>query len=769
MPEGTIKWVNHRDGYGFINQDDDEEDVYFKTQWVKGVSINEIREGMRVEYDTRRVPQGLQTKWVRAVAAQERAPNTFKREGYRFLNPYNFVRYLDKPAQEPTVESPAELLMWRCPPPPHDRYVGLTGSITCTVEAKTPLFISDSHAVDEDGNGHKSYRFFQYEDRPALPASSLRGMVRSVFEAVTNSCFAVFDGSRLDIRKAQLPRGLVPARMVEMDENGAKLELLDCSEGYPDEVKRHWRKGELVDLMKAASVSAYEERVLDTREDPPIPLDPTQSKVPDDIKDGDRVAALISLQLVDNKLYEYFPVVKVVPVAHHNELHEYKGVKKVFGYAHITGPNIERKHLERIFFRWDDATPETTEWQDLPEQVREEVDARTVQEYNQHLAEYWERNRNQIQKLDAKGHPWPIDADSLPHPSTFVKKGRKLRKGDLVYYIPCSKAGFALLRPVLISRLPYRFSRADLLSERKHLKKCNLYKELCPACRVFGWVHENASHLDRDKRVAYAGRVRLSHGKPMEGTLDYEDPMPLAILSTPKPTTTPFYLLDPDGSPDAQVDYDTPNVRLRGRKFYRHQGKANPDEYKGSDKSDQNRTVRDVLKPGAQFTFTLEFENLAKVELGALLYALELEDDLVHRLGYAKPLGFGSVKVKISKMQVVDSVSRYTTLRPTNGGWTSIDLQKREEWIAAFKQAMTQVYGENFDDLDNIQDLRALLGEPPYDLPVHYPRSKQEPDPDGKNYEWFEGNEKRKQALLLAPDDTRGFPVWDSKGNEVRE
>jgi CRISPR-associated protein (TIGR03986 family) len=760
MAKGTIK--NLVNTYGFIDQDESEEDVFFLQRWVENVPSSGLHEKLRLEYETQRTEKGLQ-----AVEGTIRVIDS-----HRFLNPYNFVRYLGEPTPEPTADSPEQLLMWRCPPPPHDRYVGLTGRITCTVEAKTPLFISDSHAIEEDDNGHKSYRFFRYEDKPALPASSVRGMVRSVFEAVTNSCFAVFDGGRLDIREGRLPRGLMPARVVEVSNDGAKTELLDCSVGYPNEVKRHWRKGKPIPLMKAASVSAYEERVLDTDEDPPKPFEPTQSKIPDDVKDGDRVAALVSLKLVNNQLYEYFPVVKVVPAERHEELDEHEGVKKVFGYAHITGPNIERKHLERIFFRWDDISPEPSDWKDLPGKVRQEVDTRTVEEYNQHLNDYWQRNRGQVQKLNDEGHPWPIDAKNLPHPSVFVRTERQLREGDLVYQIPHSKVGFALLRPVLISRLPYRFSREELLSRWEHLQHCDWHdwddKKLCPACRVFGWVYkkEEVEEIPQDKITAYAGRVRFAHGKAKTWE-EFKSDIPLAILSNPKPTTTEFYLLDSEGEPDFDVDYDNDKAHLRGRKFYRHHGEASRQEYTRASidepkKDNQNRTVRDALKAGATFTFTLDFENLAPVELGALLYALEQDGDLVHRLGYAKPLGFGSVKVRVDELKTVDWSTRLQSL-DANAGWQEVDRTKVVILKRKFLRAMRDLYGNEFDKV--LDDLRALLSEPPGGLPVHYPRTDSKPDPEGKNYEWFMGNKQRKQALPLAAEDTRGFPHWNKKGD----
>jgi CRISPR-associated protein (TIGR03986 family) len=694
-----------------------------------------------------------------------------------FLNPYNFVRYLEP-------ERPQGHVLGDCPPPPHDRYVGLTGRIMCKIEAKTPLFISDSHAVQGGKKEHRHYRFFKVKDAqgrlvPALPATSLRGMVRSVFEAATNACFAVFDGGRLEFRHGELPEGLVPARVVEIDAQGAKLELLDCSVGLGQvrENRLHKRRsGKDIPLMKAASVSAYENQVLDTETNEPFSL--SRSLVPSDVEDGDRVAALIDLEPVNNGVYQYFRIKKMVPAGSHKTLSSDPETEKVFGYAHITGPNIEKKHLERLFFRWDDESAASPEWGSVPKKARRTVSDKTVQEYNQHLKQYWERNQRFVERLNKKGQPWPVTADDLPHPSYFIQKDNKLRKGDLVYYIPSSEMGMPLLRPVLISRLPYRRSRADLLPDHWH--RCKNYDSLCPACRVFGWVHEEASRLGKRERVAYAGRVRFSQGE-LEGqadTLDGDAGITLAILSTPKPTTTQFYLLKGE-EPDGHVTYSDKEARLRGRKVYRHHGQA-PSQHAGGQyeyervdgtKDDQNRTVHGVLKAGATFKFSVDFENLAPVELGALLWSLELEEGMHHRLGYGKPLGFGSVRVTVYTLEVLDPQRRFgtlhddgwqTDLEKTRAEWQT-DLEKtRAEWVKRFKEQMAAVYERwpSFDALPNIQDLKALTREPDSEV-IHYPRLEAEPSPEGENFRWFVENKKRgsPHALDLAPQDKRGLPL----------
>jgi CRISPR-associated protein (TIGR03986 family) len=761
MAKGTIKSLVKT--YGFIDQEENEEDVFFLQRWVENVPSSGLREGLRLEYETRRTEKGLQAVEGTIRVLERRA----EEELYCFLNPYNFVRCLEQPRPEGHI-------LGDCPPPPHDRYVGLTGRITCTVEAKTPLFISDSHAIQENEEDpeHRSYRFFRYGGEPALPASSLRGMVRSAFEAVTNSCFITFNQEPLSFHLPSTESPwLVPAR-VERDGDNWQLRLLTgatdlqtkspdkknpegmqygawCATYWPLKPSKTLRgvdpKGRRLSRKQRESRQSFIERTRDSNSNP------------DGVAHGEDCYALLRPLQHPHPRIKFWDVVEIrrersaLPKPGNNERIER-------GWLCLTNQNVEPKHSERFLFRAQEnrTGPELI---DLPEKVR--------QAYESLIKDYQDRHRGAVQKRQRKNHPpgQPVGEDAGFSRFVYQYDERILKGGELVYVMlegTVKSPRVRFIAPVSVPRVGYEHSVGELLPDFLH--RCKNYDALCPASRVFGWVHENASNLGRDKRVAYAGRVRLSHGKPMEGTLDYKGPIPLAILSTPKPTTTPFYLLDPDSNPDTQVDYDTPNARLRGRKFYRHHGKANPDEYKGSGKSDQNRTVRDALKPGAQFTFTLEFENLAEVELGALLYALELEEGLFHRLGYAKPLGFGSVKATVDEVKTVHWPTRLRSLN-TEAGWRTADRVRITELKSAFLQTMRVLYGEAFDNV--LADLRALLGNPPNDLPVHYPRSNQKPDPDGKNYEWFMGNKKREQALPLAPDDIEGFQIWDKNGNEV--
>lgn len=752
MAIGRIKHSNFEKGFGFISPKTGGEDVYFNKNSLQDFEFNSLQIGMTVEYEWEKGQKGPRAVFVRVL---DHNHNQQLNE-YRFINPYNFVSYLS--------ECPQSNVLGNCPPPPHDRYFGWTGRITCNVKAVTPLFVSDTHAIREESinvhnqekNKHKIYRFFEYEGKPALPASSLRGMIRSVFEAVTNSCFVAFQTDSpypLEYRTSRAPKEMIPARVLELTNKGeALLELLDCSKDLPDPDKISKKPP----LIKAGIINnVYYPNVSK--------FDITKSKSLTNYRDGTRVAALVKKEPKDKGHYQYFEVIKIAPVADYSSLvlEQKKSSENclVFGWLHLTGPNIENKHSERLFFRWDDKTPEAP--QQIPNKYQYKCSAEIVEEYNHHLSEYWERHEQRIEKLG--GRRWPNSTNNLPHPSNFITIGNELKVGDLVYLV--RERGKELLRHIAMPRVRYTHPRQDYLPE--HFSRCEDYNQLCPACRVFGWVREDDKNSSLQNPTAYAGRVRFSHGI-IKNAENVEDDTTLAILSTPKPSTTEFYLLTSSGKPDPHVNYDAANARLRGRKFYHHH--EQPKEYAADQKSDQNRTVRGALKPGATFTFKIEFENLSSLELGVLIYSLELEEGMYHRLGYAKPLGFGSVKITIEKIETIDWSKRLISIQ-SKAGCEEVKEEKISELREMFLDSISNIYGD--EEYTNLRlELKAILGK--QNLPIHYPRPTSKLDLNKPSFEWFVGNKKRIRkssepvALPLATDVQKGLPIIDKSGRPGR-
>lgn len=802
MARGTIKRIFEDRGYGFIQPDKrGEKDVWFHASSLKGASFDQLRMGLSVEYEADDSPRGLQANSVRVLTAQPPAQppaiagrsdprrSAAHRAHYRFLNPYNFVRFLQLPKTDgaeqhepltatatafhaagvkpkmPAQPSAESRLLRRCVPPPHDRYVGLTGKITCKLKAITPLFVSDSEKVEQRGE-HRSYEFFKLNGDPALPATSLRGMVRGVFEAVTNSCVVSLSEARLSYHlDAAAATKLVPARIEIGATDKLSLRLLHGA------TELRWGERP-VGPQYAAWVLRY------------LPPIRRSQNIPNGLPYGRRqVISLNGYQHKSHcwallKRYEHprrkFSFWNVERLGKHRadlpgQLSDGELVAE--GYLCITNQNIENKHDERFFFF--DGGLENAHIIPLNGKEADTIRAN----YQTLIRDYQQRHQDRV-KMAVKMARNPEERDSnRPAFSRFIvhKEEGALRDGDLVYVFLTAERKVKFIVPVSVPRVAYDHSIASLLpdnADNEELAACSDPKRLCPACRVFGWVAKNTDN--NTEQVAYAGRVRFSHGE-ITHNAGKLSPVPLAILSSPKPTTTRFYLKPKEHaipkvwtSDDAKEGYDGENV-LRGRKFYRHHGAAQVQEYRRtSDRcDDQNRTVRDALKPGTQFKFTIRFENLAPIELGALLWSLEMDGTCVHRLGFAKPLGFGSVKIEVDQVELLDAAKRYDSL--DDNGWQPLD-NWRERLVKEFKREIAVLYGngkDDFEQLANVQDLRAMLGEQTTGLPVHYPRTAPLPHPEGRNFEWFMGNNRYIGYALGPATKDEGLPLIIRDGTEI--
>ncbi|RRR73722.1 MAG: TIGR03986 family CRISPR-associated RAMP protein [Candidatus Viridilinea halotolerans] len=701
----------------------------------------------------------------RSTPRPAHGPSSAAQGPYRFLNPYNFVRLFEKARLAHHALGDAE-------PPPHDRYIGLSGVIQCELTATTPLFISDSHDVDvtKGEKGHQTFQFFRDpEGQPAIPGTSLRGVIRSVFEAATNSCLVNFNGEeRLIYRLTpDEARKLVPARVVEAKgewklailEGSVSIEVFNPAEQEPPMQYAAWlrRYRPIRDNHTAAKQpsSDYARRTMMT------------DKQLAGLEHRSACEAIVrKVRHPDpKKNLEFWNVVQIAPPG---KLPARPGrdERKISGYLCITNQNIENKHDERVFFT-ERSQPITI---DLEESI--------MDRYRELVKDYQERHEDDVKKAGSHAE--------RPHGkragfSRFVlnKEEATLRDGDLVYAMLERDGESYCVRyivPVSVPRVTYDKRIGDLLPNEQ--KRCTNYESLCPACRTFGWVWEGegegedegkgkGEQRERNERTAYAGRVQIGHATLVHsaGTFDAT----LAILSTPKPTTTRFYLAPLRGKPKAGLDdkdynYDTPGMRLRGRKFYRHHGQQlRAQEYQSpkGNKSDQNRTICGAQQSGSRFSFAVRFENLAPLELGALLWTLEL-DGWHHRIGYGKPLGFGSAQIAVRSLHILDPDQRYRDLLASG---LRDALGQKDHWITLFKAELARIYGQPFAQLPPIRDLQALLNEPP--LPVHYPRSAQHPVADGRNYEWFVGNKRnarQRLALRLSDEDSEGLPIIDRFG-----
>ena len=51
MPSGKIKWFNPKKGYGFIDQDGDDKDMFIHITALQQANISGLNEGDKISYD----------------------------------------------------------------------------------------------------------------------------------------------------------------------------------------------------------------------------------------------------------------------------------------------------------------------------------------------------------------------------------------------------------------------------------------------------------------------------------------------------------------------------------------------------------------------------------------------------------------------------------------------------------------------------------------------------------------------------------------------
>lgn len=94
------------------------------------------------------------------------------------MNPYGFVRLGPAAQREAAVR--------------HDQFKGLSGRLHCRLTALTHLFIPKTQEMAKDKHQHQQLSLLRAADgRPVLPGSSLKGVIRSVAEAISGSCLTL--------------------------------------------------------------------------------------------------------------------------------------------------------------------------------------------------------------------------------------------------------------------------------------------------------------------------------------------------------------------------------------------------------------------------------------------------------------------------------------------------------------------------------------------------------------------------------------------------
>jgi CRISPR-associated protein (TIGR03986 family) len=257
-------------------------------------------------------------------------------------------------------------------------------------------------------------------------------------------------------------------------------------------------------------------------------------------------------------------------------------------------------------------------------------------------------------------------------------------------------------------------------------------KELSPVRRLFGYTGDNegSAGIGTGDHSQLMGRVFVNAGLEVVGENESDDdrflkPTFLKELGMPRPSAVEHYLKQPhhpNSRPSDQatlvtygdaIGYDTPG-ELAGRKFYLDRKDAYGDDGKGlvpgpaADNSPANRQnerstlALEASKPGRKFRFTIRFRDLDATELAAILVALcpdqfkdilggTHKDGYCSKLGYARPLGWGSVRIEAKALLLLDEAGDSPTLNPIAdlGVWLKSNHQKsatQDEWLAIHRR-----------------------------------------------------------------------------------
>lgn len=734
-----------------------------------------------------------------------------------FHAPYNFIPVTGQIDGSPTPKQAFDAIQQGRTAIRHDLWLPgqYSGRVLCRLHLDTPTVVG---AAQKEDAGQASKRVEPYcrNGQPAIPGNSLRGMVSTIAEALSQSALRVLEDKNYSVR-VPVGQGLSAVGLLRpaTDKEDAfqllplTLPILDNQkdQGNYYDLPDKWRqafKNMPLNHCLAAYIDGYQSIKVNSKKQPPIYssgtfLDCTRPRAFEDISGSDQYwyARLHKIGFVTNKripLKKNKDGLREIPIGSNSFLlgqklldsnlltHEQfdclsskekigytKGILRILGIDE-RADQIPTTKKHELFLPMAPVPPSLLR---VPKAIAEQFERlaaerakATEKEPNPHrklpftLAGYedWQLKAGRLVFFDVELH------DNRPVVSRLSLSSIWRREIE-----DSAQDFFKVIDPDLVPWNPNR-------------------QGLTPAECLFGVVEEEKAATEKSSRNL-ASRLRFSDALPLEGHSPqlWEREVPLRILASPKPPSPAMYFHPANAPQGGYIEKTALNKeahRPNGRKVYLHHGQAAQKkdhwETRYADENANQKLRCTPLEADQDFYFHIDFEGLSTAELTLLLCSLRPDIAFRHRLGLGKPLGLGSVRVDILGTCLIDRSRRYgrTALNepryhglyqetaltgeapPT--GWKS-RYQTEDQALQHPPTAMTFTPDPSLIDTTTLQ--RPLtLGDPDrLSHEVHYPTQPGQ-NREQEGFRWFMKNDEvgvqdqaqaRLQARSRYPVQTR--------------
>ena len=673
-----------------------------------------------------------------------------------------------------------------------------SGRVVCEVHLLSPTVVGNNQTP---GTEQQAGTLTSYKDGQAIPANSLRGMVSSVAEALSQSALRVLEQSAYSVRK-EVGNGLsaIGQLKVEQDACGQMkyslkplcLPTLDITNN--PEYSTHWLNlfGHDTPLTGwlPAYINGYNLRELQEsqikkgfiKEKNPncfhgerevfyyAKLHDLNQSISDPIKPNSNIGLHIkTTEGKDNKIRHYLlgqklrldPPNPIITQQEFDNLGQADQAQYTRGIIHVFGVDGReteipktKKHEKFIPFllgKYDENINLLT----IPNKVIDDFTAITQQcaedSKNQNLKrpflpQGYRAHKNETdywQPANGELVYFDINPSGEVTEISYSSIWRKKIDGD-------SYQAFAKISP-------------NLLPWGNKLRKPNQEGVgLTPAEQLFGVVAEAKSDTTLQS-YNLASRLRFSDAICLTPIKLPEEPILLKILASPKPPSPCMYFKNPNGGgyiakKDLVLNRDHPN----GRKVYLHHAKSSIEkELWQSQKPSDNLKQKLSCKPmptGSRLYFHIDFNNLSWDELSLLMTAIAPNEQYCHRLGLGKPLGLGSVKLDVCGLFGIDRIQRYTSLNSPRYAVRFQDYQWPDDLNQHYpleKQCIdskplkkNKAYSRQLIDTETLAILCALGDRDNQTQTVTYPytindNDNQRANGEQEGFAWFVENAKK--------------------------